>query len=196
MIVGLTGGIGSGKTTVCKLFAKLGVPVINADEISHNLLKTNHTVYQTIKNKFGDQILDRDQNIDRAKLRARVFANPAERLWLEALLHPLIKAEILEHTKNVVYPYCIVEIPLLIEVGWQELMDRILTVDCSPELQLARATKRDGKVDQEIAAIIANQITREERRAASNDIIENAGDMALLKKHVEQMHHHYLDLVR
>lgn len=194
MIIGLTGGIGSGKTTVCKLFAKLGVPVISADEIAHDLLKTNHAVYQAVRNKFGEEFLDAKSNIDRHKLRARIFSAEDEKLWLEQLLHPLIKEEIIERTKNIVYPYCVVEIPLLVEVGWQDLVDRILTIDCTEELQLARATARDGTVNKQIANVIANQITREKRRTASNDIIENAGDLKTLQQHVEQMHHHYLEL--
>lgn len=194
MIVGLTGGIGSGKSTVGKLFARLGVPVISADEIAHELLKHNHAVYQAVKNRFGKELLDQDQQIDRRKLRNMIFSNPAEKLWLEDLMHPLIKAEIIQHAKNFVYPYCVVEVPLLIEVGWQELVDRILTIDCAEELQMQRATSRDGNVDPNIAEIIANQITRQERRAASNDVVENSGDLNHLSKRVDDLHHHYLEL--
>lgn len=194
MIVGLTGGIGSGKSTVGKLFAKLGVPVVSADEIAHELLKHNHAVYQAVKNKFGEQLLDQTQQIDRRRLRNMIFSNPAEKIWLEELMHPLIKREIIQHAKNFVYPYCVVEVPLLIEVGWQELVDRILTIDCDEELQIQRATSRDGKVDPNISEIIANQITRKERRAASNDIIENSGDLNHLSKRVEDIHRHYLEL--
>lgn len=194
MIVGLTGGIGSGKSTVGKLFARLGVPVISADEIAHELLKHNHAVYQAVKNRFGEELLDQDNQIDRRKLRNVIFSNPAEKLWLEDLMHPLIKEEIIKHAKNFVYPYCIVEVPLLIEVGWQEMVDRILTIDCAEELQMQRATSRDGNVDPNIAEIIANQITRKERRAASNDVIENSGDMNHLSKRVNDLHQHYIEL--
>lgn len=176
------------------MFAKLGVPVISTDEIGHELLKTNHAVYQAIKNKFGNDCLDSHHNIDRKKLAEKVFSSTRNKQWLEALLHPLIRDELVARTKNILYPYCIVEIPLLIEAGWQNLVDRILTVDCSTDLQMARAKHRDGSIDKQTANIIANQITREERRAASNDIIENAGDLALLKQHVEQLHHRYLNL--
>lgn len=194
MIVGLTGGIGSGKSTVGKLFARLGVPVISADEIAHELLTHNHAVYQAVSNRFGDSLLDTEQQIDRRKLRNMIFSNPAEKQWLEDLMHPLIKQEIIQHVKNFVYPYCVVEIPLLLEVGWQDLVDRILTIDCSEELQMQRATSRDGNVDPNIAAIIATQITRKERKAASNDVVENSGDLNHLSKRVEDLHHHYLEL--
>jgi len=194
LIVGLTGGIGSGKSTVCKMFAKHGVPIISADAIAHELLKTHHEVFQAVKNKFGDEYIDDTSSIDRKKLRKTVFSHPEERLWLEDLLHPLIKEEIIEHTKNIVYPYCIVEIPLLVEVHWQELVDRVLLIDCTEEMQRKRAASRDQEIEEEIEHIIANQITREERRAASNDIIDNAGDMLNLQKHVDQMHKRYIEL--
>lgn len=195
MIVGLTGGIGTGKTTIANIFKHLGVPIIDADEIAHHIVDTDKSVFQAIIKKFGAQFLTANNKIDRRKLKQQVFSIPADRLWLEQLLHPLIEAEILRQAKNITYPYCVVEIPLLIEVGMQDIVDRVLTVDCPNEMQLQRAMARDQNTEAEIRAIIATQITREQRLAATNDVIENIVDMPTLIKRVEQLHHLYLSLV-
>ncbi|HSX20123.1 MAG TPA: dephospho-CoA kinase [Gammaproteobacteria bacterium] len=194
MIVGLTGGIGSGKSTVCALFKHLGVPIISADEIAHHLIDTDKKIFLAIVQKFGHEYLDAGQKLDRHKLRQLIFTNPADKLWLETLLHPLIAKEIVNQAQEVTYPYCIVEIPLLIEAGMQDIVDRILTVDCPVEVQLARAIQRDQYPEAEIRAIIANQITREKRLASTNDVLETNVAMPELIKRVEKLHHVYLSL--
>ncbi len=194
MIVGLTGGIGTGKTAVCAIFKHLGVPVINADEIARHIMDTDKGVLQTLVQKFGHGFLDANNKIDRNKLREQIFNNPADKLWLEKFLHPLIGASITEQAKNITYPYCVVEIPLLIEAGMQNLVDRILTMDCPEELQLQRALQRGVHSEEQIKAFISSQVTRERRLAISNDIIENTGDMPTLIKRVEQLHELYLSL--
>lgn len=194
MIVGLTGGIGAGKSTVCGIFKHLGVPVISADEIAHELVDTDHTVLQSIIQKFGKQFLTHEQKLDRRKLRQQIFSHPTDKLWLEQLLHPLIGREIVAQAKEISYPYCIAEIPILVEANMQDIVDRILTVDCSPDEQLKRAVERENFSPDEIKSIIANQITREHRLAVTNDVIENHGDMQTLIKRVEELHRLYLSL--
>lgn len=194
MIVGLTGGIGTGKSTVCELFKHLGVPIINADTIARNIVDTDKTVLQTIIKKFGNDFLTAEHKLDRRKLKQQIFVVPEDRIWLERFLHPLIAKEIIQQTKKITYPYCIVEIPLLIEANMQNLVDRILTVDCPEDMQLKQAMQRDQHTKEEIKAIIAAQITRAERLNATNDVIENNGDMPTLIKRVEQLHEMYLGL--
>jgi dephospho-CoA kinase len=194
MIVGLTGGIGTGKSTVCAIFKRLGVPVISADEISHKIVDTDKAVFQAIVKKFGKECLTAGNKIDRKKIRQRIFSVPEERVWLEKLLHPLIGQEILRQAKIMTYPYCVAEIPLLIEAGLQNIVDRIVTVDCSEDLQLKRAMQRDHHSEEEVRAIIKTQLTRKKRLNVSDDVIENHGDMAALVDRVEQLHHLYLSL--
>lgn len=194
MIVGLTGGIGTGKSTVCGIFNHLGVPIINADDIAHDIVNTDKTVFQAIIQKFGKDFLTPDHKIDRHKLRIQIFTIPADKLWLERLLHPLIGKEIQRQAKSITYPYCVAEIPLLIEANMQDIVDRILTLDCPVELQLQRALQRNIHTETEIRAIIAAQIKREQRLAVTDDIVENTGDVPTLIKHIERLHHKYLSL--
>lgn len=190
----MTGGIGVGKSTVCGIFKHLGVPVNDADKIAHTIVDTNEVILQEIINKFGPQYLTIDNKLNRKKLKQQIFADVKDRIWLEQLLHPLIAKEIVLYAKNISYPYCIIEIPLLIETGMQNIVDRILTVDCPVELQLERAAKRDQEHVDEVKTIVAIQITRTERLTLTNDIIENTADIQALIKRVEQLHHAYLSL--
>lgn len=194
MIVGLTGGIGTGKTTICNIFKHLGVPIISADEISHQIIETDQSVLHSIQHHFGKDPLIENNKIDRNILRKLIFSNSKDKVWLEQLLHPLIASQIIVETKKITYPYCIVEIPLLIEANMQNLVDRILTVDCNPELQLQRAIQRGIHSEEDIQHFIATQITRDKRLAITNDIIENNADMPALIKRVEQLHKLYLSL--
>lgn len=192
MVVGLTGGIGSGKSTVANMFKDLGVPIINADVISHNIVNNDPCVLQQIINKFGKQYLTVEQTLDRRKLKQIIFSDPTSRLWLEQLLHPLIIKEINKQAQNTKAPYCVVEIPLLIEAGLQDTVDRILTVDCTEDLQLQRAMRRDNHSAAEINNIIATQMTRKQRLAINTDIIENTSDLATLMGQVHKLHGLYL----
>jgi len=194
MIVGLTGGIGAGKSTVANLFKNLGVPIFSADEIVRKILATNKIVQQTIVKKFGSQCLKTNNTIDRHVLGKIIFADQPSRIWLETLLHPIVAREFITSANNITYPYCVVEIPLLIEAGMQNKVDRILTVDCTEEQQLTQALARGHHNESEIKARIANQITREQRLAASNDIIENVYDLASLQTRVKELHNLYLSL--
>lgn len=188
MIVGLTGGIGSGKTTVCNIFASLGVPIISADKISHELVRDNPVVREAIQQRFNIT------EINRAQLRERIFNSPANKLWLENLLHPLIKQAITLQTNNIKYPYCIVEIPLLLEAGMQDSVDRILSIHAPKSLRIERTIHRDNSPIEIIKAIIASQITAKDRLMRSDDIIENAANLDILKRRVQRQHEYYLSL--
>lgn len=194
MLVGLTGGIGAGKSTVANLFKNHGVPIISSDEISHQIINDNKTVQQAIIKKFGKRCLTPDHTIDKRALAKIIFSDQQNRLWLEKLLHPLIEHEFIMRANNSTYPYCIVEIPLLIEAKMQNKVDRILTVDCTEEQQLKQALARGHHSESEVKTRIANQISRTQRLAASDDVIENIYDLAYLQTRVNELHNFYLSL--
>ena len=155
--IGLTGGIGSGKSTVAQYFAEFGVPIIDADIIAHELLEQNTFVRNQIVEYFGNDLLlldDLHQNIDRKKLRAIVFNEPQKLAWLENLLHPLIEKEMLERSKKIQYPYCIFVVPLLLEKQKEYLVDRILVVNITQQKQIKRTAKRDETAGEEVKKII------------------------------------------
>lgn len=193
--IGLTGGIGSGKTTVADCFASLGVPVIDADKISHELTAPGQLALQEIAGAFGPDILNGDGQLDRIRLRAIVFNDVARRKQLEEILHPLIRAEMRRRVADIearATPYCILCIPLLLETGQTDLVDRILVVDTPEDLQYQRVRARNGLPDAEIAAIIHAQASREQRQAAADDIIVNDDGLYELRQHVLALHQHYL----
>lgn len=192
--IGLTGGIGSGKSTVTELFAALGVPIIDTDRIAHELTAPGTEATRRIADIFGPEVITTGDALDRSRLRRIVFVDPAKRKQLEALLHPLIHSRTLELIAQAHGPYCIVVVPLLLESGWQSLVDRILVVDAPPELQFSRTQQRDGRPAAEVRAIIAAQISREKRLAAADDVVVNDADMATLTAQVEQLHRQYLQL--
>lgn len=189
--VGLTGGIGSGKTTVSDLFATLGVPVIDADVISRDLLKAGTDATQAVVDAFGKAITNGADGIDRAKLRQLVFDNPQARSQLEAIIHPRVREEIHHQASALGEPYCIVVIPLLFESGQQDLVDRVLVVDASVEQQRERASSRDNADVDEIDKIIQSQISREQRLAKADDVLENSGDTESLERKVRELDRRY-----
>jgi dephospho-CoA kinase len=192
--IGLTGGIGSGKTTVTALFAAHGVPIIDTDRIAHELTAPGTETVRLIAETFGAELVTADGVLDRARLRQRVFSDAAQRARLEALLHPRIRGRTLELMAQAHGPYCIVVVPLLLEKGWQSLVDRVLVVDAPPELQLRRTLQRDGLSVEQVHAIIAAQFPREKRLAAADDIIVNDADTATLANRVDELHRQYLHL--
>lgn len=194
MIIGLTGGIGAGKTTVLAMFNEQGVPTCSADIISKEILDTDQHTFDTIVKHFGRDIINRNNSLDRKKLRDKIFNFPNEKKWLEDLLHPLIKQKISDFSKSTKYPYCVIEVPLLFEVKWQDLFDRILNIDCPEEIQLSRTMQRDNSSQEAALKIIQSQVSRQERVSDSDDLIENTGDLVELRKQVEQLHHKYLKL--
>jgi dephospho-CoA kinase len=192
--IGLTGGIGSGKSTVCTIFRELGVPVIDSDEIARELVAPGSAALQQITAHFGTQLLQEDGRLDRKQMRELVFNNPHKREQLEAILHPLIRQEMERQITLIHAPYLILAIPLLLEKGWQQQLDRVLVVDCSEGLQRQRATRRDDSSVHTIDHIIASQIPRSARLAAADDLIDNSGSAASLRAQVEALHHRYLAL--
>ena len=193
-IVGVTGGIGSGKTTLCQEFAKLGAPVVDTDQVARDVVAPGSRGLASLVEAFGSDILDATGQLDRRRMRARVFANPAERQRLEAILHPLIR----EGTDSAVhaseYPYCLVCIPLLVESGGGNRVDRVLVIDCPPEVQIARVMARDELSVREVQAIMQSQAGREERLAAADDVLVNSGDLQALLPQISQLHALYLQL--
>ena len=192
--IGLTGGIGSGKSTVAALLTTRGVPVIDTDEIAHRLIETGQSALNEIVRVFGQGILDATRRLDRNKLRERVFANAAERLQLEAILHPRIREIVSEKLDELHAPYCILVVPLLIESGFIDLVDRVLVVDASEGAQIQRTAARSGLTEPEIRKIMAAQVSRAQRLQKADDVIDNNGDRKHLEKEVERLHQWYLSL--
>ncbi|HUR47134.1 MAG TPA: dephospho-CoA kinase [Candidatus Saccharimonadales bacterium] len=193
--VGLTGGIGSGKTTVAELFASNGAGIVDTDEISHQLTAPNQPAVDEIARKFGPQFVADDGSLDRMRMRNFVFTDPGARKNLEALLHPMILQESMRQIQNSTAPYVILVVPLLIESGaYRETIGRILVVDCNPETQVSRVMKRGGLNRDEVLAIIATQVSRAQRLSAADDIIYNDANLEALEKQVKALHLRYFGL--
>lgn len=171
--VGLTGGIASGKSTVASLFAGHGVPVLDTDEIARDVVEPGQPALAAVVADFGEGILSPEGRLDRRALRARVFADPAARARLEAILHPVIRAELARRSGAAGGPYQVWVIPLLVEGGRADDVDRVLVVDCPVDVQLARLRARDGETEASARAILAAQAGRDARLAAADDVILN-----------------------
>ncbi len=192
--IGLTGGIASGKSTVANLFAALGVTIVDTDLLAREVVAPGSALLPRIAEHFGAEVLQKDGSLDRAALRSRVFANAAERQWLEQLTHPAIRELTDKRCESATSRYVIVAIPLLVETAGAELFDRVLVVDCSPEIQLARLQARDGTTRAEAERMLAAQASREQRLAVADDVVKNDGDLATLREQVEKLHRQYLKL--
>ena len=194
--IGLTGGIASGKTTVANLFSDLGIKIIDADEIAHSITSKQGSAYNKIVKHFGEDVIGNDKELDRKKLRTMIFNNSSLRKDLEKIIHPEVSAIINKQTYLSQEPYQIIVIPLLIETGYQDFVDRVLIIDCSMETQLVRLINRDDETMESAKKIVANQINRNERLKFADDIIENEKNtsISLLKKKVLQLHENYLVL--
>lgn len=194
LVIGLTGGIGSGKSTVAKLFAEKNIPIIDADVIAKELTQPGQPAYQEIVHHFGEAILKPNKTIHRINLRHIIFTKPHERKWLEQLLHPFIRSEIDHRIKNCPGPYCIVVIPLLTESEPNPLIQRILVVDTSENLQIKRTQQRDNTSLDLIHMILNSQASRQTRLQQADDIINNTGDLSALVQQVTNLHQKYLSL--
>ena len=195
LVVGLTGGVGSGKSTVADLFAELGVPVIDTDVIAHQLTAPGSVVLEAIRLAFGESVMQPDGTLDRAALRRRVFADAGDRRRLEAILHPRIREVVGQSLAALTAPYALVVIPLLVETGgYDDVLDRVLLVDCPEDLQIARVMARSGLAEDEARAILSAQAGRAERFAAANDVVVNAASAAGLRPQVAALHQRYLGL--
>ncbi len=190
--VGLTGGIASGKSTVANLFADLGVTIIDTDVIAREVVAPGSPLLPKIAEHFGRDVLAADGSLDRRALRQRVFADPAERQWLEQLTHPEIRRLTDQRSDADPGPYSIVAIPLLVETGGKDRFDRVLVVDCEPESQISRLQARDGSTRAQAEAALAAQVSRAERLAVADDVIHNDDDIAHLRDQVEKLHRAYV----
>ncbi len=191
--VGLTGGIGSGKSRAAALFAEGGASVVDTDAISHELTGTNGAAMPDIRATFGAAVLAADGSLNRAAMRERVFSNSEDRQRLENVLHPLIQERARERMRRSVAPYTLLVVPLLLETGaYRDLIDRVLVVDCSESQQIARTMARSGITEDAVRAIMAAQLPRAQRLARADDVIRNDGDIAQLQTQVLNLHRQYL----
>ena len=193
-IVGLTGGIGSGKTTVANLFADLGVVLVDADIVAREVVSPGSEGLAVIVEHFGAEILLSDGHLDRSMLRERIFNNDEERLWLNGLLHPLIRETMLKNCKEAQSNYVIMVVPLLFENGLDRLVHRTLLVDISPQLQQQRTMARDDVSAKQVQNIIGSQATRAEKLSKADDVIDNQGEISALKCKVNALNSLYLKI--
>ncbi len=191
--VGLTGGIGCGKTTVADLFGELGATLVDTDLIAHAMTVAHGPAMPAILAAFGPQFAAPDGALDRARMRALVFSDPGAKARLEAILHPMIRDAALAAAAIATGPYVIFVVPLLIESGtWRQRVTRILAIDCPEQVQIARVMARNGLTEEQVRAIMATQVTRTERLAAADDVITNDGKIGALAPQIARIHAHYM----
>ncbi len=193
--IALTGGIASGKSTVAQLFVALGARLIDTDQVARDVVTPGSPILQQIVARFGE-VLAPDGTLDRGRLRQLVFADPAARADLEAIMHPAIRARVAQISATTGGPYQLIAVPLLAETGTQGNYDRVLTVDCEPHLQLHRLMARDRLGEADAQRMIAAQATREARLAIADDVIRNDGDISALAAQVQALHTQYLSLTQ
>jgi len=193
-VLGLTGGIGSGKSAAADAFVELGIEAVDADHAARWVVEPGRPALEKIVDRFGDAILLADGQLNRATLREHIFAEPEQRQWLEQLLHPLIRAEIQQFLAAAQSPYAILVSPLLIESGQHKIVQRVLVVDVPSEVQMARALQRDQVSEAQLRAIMQAQLERDERLKYADDVLCNAADKATLQREVARLHDYYLTL--
>ena len=197
LVVGLTGGIGSGKSAAAEEFGRLGATVVDTDAIAHELTQAGGGAMPEVRRLFGDDFVNAHGAMDRARMRELAFRDPGARRRLEALLHPLIRAESERRIATAGGAYVIHVVPLLVESrDYRRRVSRVLVVDCPEDLQIARVRQRSSLADDEIQRIIRSQASREERLAAADDVIDNSGTLDALHKQVRALHARYLELAR
>ena len=190
--IGLTGGIASGKSTVAGLFAALGVPIVDTDLLSREVVEPGSPLLRQITDHFSMQVQSGDGTLNRQELRKRIFEDPEQRKWLEALLHPAIRELTDARCEAASGPYVIVAIPLLVETAGAARFDRVLVVDCDPDLQVARLMARDAIPREDALRMLAAQAPRAARLAVADDVIHNDGDLASLRDQVAKLHAEYV----
>lgn len=192
-VVAITGGIGSGKTTVANQFAELGIEVVDADVIAREVVEPGTPALAAIADHFGAQILGADGTLDRRALRERIFNHPEEKQWLNALLHPLIRSEMLRQCAAASSAYCLLVVPLLVENQLTGLANRVLVIDVDEETQIERTCRRDGVSREQAQAILAAQASRAERLAAADDVLDNQnGSSETISARILALHRTYL----
>jgi len=194
-VVGLTGGIGSGKSAAAACFAAQGIAVVDTDAIAHELTTAGGAAMPALLAEFGPEVAAPDGALDRARMRRLVFAEPAARGRLEAILHPLIRELSAARCRDAVSPYVILAVPLLVETGaYRDRCHRVVVVDCPESLQISRVMARNGLSEAEIRAIMAAQASRDQRLAVANDVLNNDGDLHHLEAQIADLHRMYLRL--
>lgn len=196
LVIGLTGGIGSGKSTVTALFTALGIPVIDADQVAREMVAPGSPALQQVVDRFGSDVLNPDGSLNRARMRELVFADPETRRDLEAILHPRIRTATSEQLAGLDTPYAILAIPLLVETSGTDRVDRVLVVDLPEQQQIERVCSRDNITEEQARAILTAQCSRAQRLAAADDVIDNSGDREALAAQVRALHEKYLALSR
>lgn len=192
-VVAITGGIGSGKTTVANQFAALGIEVVDADLIAREVVAPGTPALAAIVNHFGAEMLTEQGLLDRRALRERIFSDPAAKFWLNALLHPIIRSEMLRQCAAVSSPYCLLVVPLLVENRLTELADRVLVIDVDEATQIERTCRRDGVSREQAQAILASQASRSERLAMADDVLDNqSGTTETIRARILALHETYL----
>ena len=194
MIVGLTGGIGSGKSVAGDFFIELGIDVIDADHVSKNILDDNESAKKLFQEHFGEKFIDNNNNVDRALLRDEIFKNENKKEALESIIHPLVREEIFNFIKNSNSVYKIIMVPLIYETNSQDFYDKIVVVDCKEENQIIRASKRDNKTKNDIINIMKNQASSDERMSIADEVIKNDSSLDDLKKQVIKVHQKLLGI--
>lgn len=194
MIVGLTGGIGSGKSAAGKYFVELGIDVIDADDISKNILDENIKAKELFIKNFGDKFLDKNNNIDRDLLRSKIFVNEKKKNILESIIHPIVREEITKFINQSDSIYKLIMVPLIYETNSQDFYDKIIVVDCNEENQILRASERDNKSKENIINIINNQASRENRNSIADEIILNDSTLDNLRNQVIRVHQKLLGI--
>jgi len=198
-IVGLTGGIGSGKSTVARLFGQLGVHWVDADDVARQVVEPGMPALASIAERFGPEVLQDDGSLNRAWLRRRIFEEPEEKQWLEGLLHPIIREELIRQLRgepSYELPYTLLVSPLLLETNQHELVDRVVVIDVPESIQLERTMARDDNTQEQVEKIMAAQMSREQRCARADAIINNNKPLTDVERQVRALHDRFLEEFR
>ena len=196
-VIGLTGGIASGKTTVANLFKQqFKIDIVDADIVAREVVEPGTPGLNAIIKHFGADIVRDDQTLDRAKLREKIFSNPEEKAWLNGLLHPMIREKMIEDLEQVTSDYALLVVPLLVENKLDSLCDRVLVVDVDPQTQISRTVKRDNVSEEQANAILASQASREQRLALADDVVKNNPDDPDLLLQITDLHEKYLAMCK
>ena len=196
-VIGLTGGIGSGKSAAASMFEELGAAIVDTDQIAHELTRPGGSAMPAIGDRFGPEYLAEDGGLDRTRMRRLVFHDPVAKKKLEAVLHPLIREESLARIAAATQTYVVAVVPLLLETGaYREITDRVLVVDCAEDRQVQRAMQRSGITEDGVRAIMTAQLPRAERLARADDVLSNDRSLAYLRRQVTQLHGKYMELAR
>ena len=196
MIIGLTGGIGSGKSAAAALFNNIGVDLIDADDLARDSLNINSEGYRLFIEEFGDEYLDENKNINRELIRKLIFNDSDAKSKLENIIHPIVKTGVETFIKNNKSDYCIIVVPLIFETNSSKIYDRVLVIDCDVDVQILRTSKRDNQTKSDIENIVNKQATREQRLSIADDVIVNNGSLDLLRNEVTKMHKKYLEIIK